>query len=243
MKIVCATAKEQAYAIAAEEFKKYFNIVTGETAEISVEDDGVSDLAIIGTAAVNGVLAAKELDDEIQKLPVRTGTDDHAIKLRTLGARKILLLQGGNARSTLYAVYAYFETIGCAWFWDGDVVPKKNVDELLKIEVDAYFKERFIYRGIRYFAHRGCKRFQAEMWDFNDWKKEIDYLVKRKINLFMLRIGQDDLFQRTFPSAVKYPTKRTMSDLCYQNEAWTEDMTTGDCFGRLNTGGNSVKKF
>ena len=44
-------------------------------------------------------------------------------------------------------------------------------------------------------------------------KKEIDYLIKRKQNLFMLRIGQDDLFQRAFPDSVPYPTEETMDKL------------------------------
>ena len=37
------------------------------------------------------------------------------------------------------------------------------------------------------------------------WKKEIDWILKRRLNVFMLRIGQDDLFQRTFPDACAYP--------------------------------------
>ena len=66
-------------------------------------------------------------------------------------------------------------------------------------------KPRFEYRGLRYFAHRGLHRFQAEHWDLEDWKREIDWLVKKRFNLFMLRTGIDDLFQRAFPGEVPYP--------------------------------------
>jgi hypothetical protein len=59
---------------------------------------------------------------------------------------------------------------------------------------------------LRYFAHRSLHRFQAEHWDFEDWKKEIDWILKKRLNLFMLRIGMDDLFQKAFPELVTYPS-------------------------------------
>ena len=32
-------------------------------------------------------------------------------------------------------------------------------------------------------------------------------MVKKRLNLFMLRIGMDDLFQKAFPDVVEYPKK------------------------------------
>ena len=57
----------------------------------------------------------------------------------------------------------------------------------------------------RNFAHRGLHRFQAEHWGIEDWQREIDWLLKKRLNMFMLRIGQDDLFQKAFPEVVSYP--------------------------------------
>ena len=37
-----------------------------------------------------------------------------------------LVFSGANARSCLYAVYAFFESLGCAWFWDGDRLPPRR---------------------------------------------------------------------------------------------------------------------
>ena len=71
--------------------------------------------------------------------------------------------------------------------------------------MNVHEEAHFEYRGIRYFAHRGLTRFQAEHWGLDDWKKEIDWCLKRRLNVFMLRIGQDDLFQRAFPGIVAYP--------------------------------------
>lgn len=93
---------------------------------------------------------------------------------------------------------------GCHYFWDGDVIPQ--ADSIPLDGWDIHEAPRFEYRAIRYFAHRGLHRFQAEHWSLEDWQKEIDWLLKRRLNLFMLRIGTDDLFQRAFPDIVPYPS-------------------------------------
>lgn len=115
-----------------------------------------------------------------------------------------LVFSGANARSCLYAVYAFFESLGCAWFWDGDRLPPKRARDVSGVALDS--RARFAYRGLRYFAHRSLHRFQAEHWDFDDWRRELDWVAKRRLNLVMLRIGIDDLFARAFPEAVPYPT-------------------------------------
>ena len=209
--------KEKAYSIAGTEFVKYYEEMTGYRPKLSTDDDGVSNLVLIGAPAVNEFVAEKTLKNEIPSLNVRAGTDEFAVKTCLLGTRKIVLLQGGLGRSTLYAVYAYFEKLGCGWFWDGDVVPQKEKSAVEETQICLQEKPRFSYRGLRYFAHRGCKRFQAEMWDMDAWQKEIDYLLKRRLNMFMLRIGQDDLFQRAFPDCVAYPNQETMDELRLQN--------------------------
>ena len=113
-------------------------------------------------------------------------------------------ITGSNLRSVWYGLYDLLERRGgCHWFWDGDVVPKKESIDLS--DLDVYEEAHFEYRGIRYFAHRGLTRFQAEHWGPEDWKREIDWLLKRRLNTFMLRIGQDDLFQRVFPETCPYP--------------------------------------
>lgn len=123
---------------------------------------------------------------------------------RVQAADGALVFAGANARSCLYAVYDFFARQGCAWFWDGDRLPPKRTVDVTGVAFAA--RARFAYRGLRYFAHRSLHRFQAEHWDFDDWKRELDWVAKRRLNLFMLRIGIDDLFARAFPEAVPYPT-------------------------------------
>lgn len=111
---------------------------------------------------------------------------------------------GSNGRSVIYAVYDFLERRGgCRWFWDGDIVPKKDAIDCAGL--DVFERSQFEYRAIRYFAHRGLHRFQAEHWNLDDWKRELDWCLKRRLNCFMPRIGQDDLFQRAFPDIVPYP--------------------------------------
>ena len=163
-------------AVAQAEFEKYYLAVTGKAAP----QDAV-------TFAIDPAMS-------------KTGKDAYSI----VSCGKGVKITGSNVRSVLYGVYDLLEKrAGCHWFWDGDIVPKRETINLsgLDIHEEAHFE----YRGLRYFAHRGLTRFQAEHWGFEDWKKEIDWMLKRRLNVFMLRIGQDDLFQRTFPDICGYP--------------------------------------
>ena len=133
-----------------------------------------------------------------------TGNDAYSIRTTPQG----VAVTGSNLRSVYYGVYDLLERRGgCHWFWDGDVVPKR--DSLDFSNLDVREEARFAYRAIRYFAHRGLTRFQAEHWGPEDWKREIDWCLKRRLNVFMLRIGQDDLFQRAFPETCAYPDPAT----------------------------------
>jgi len=134
----------------------------------------------------------------------KSGRDAYTIKSGLQASQPEVIITGSNLRSAWYGLYDLLERRGgCRWFWDGDVVPKRESIDLsgLDIHEEAHFE----YRAIRYFAHRGLTRFQAEHWGPEDWKREIDWILKKRLNTFMLRIGQDDLFQRAFPDVCKYP--------------------------------------
>ena len=152
-------------------------------------------LQITGRDAPNGAVLFA-IDPKVSK----SGKDAYEIVSHGATAK----VTGSNLRSVWYGLYDLLERRGgCHWFWDGDVVPKKESIDLSGLDVreEAHFE----WRGIRYFAHRGLTRFQAEHWGFDDWKREIDWCLKRRLNVFMLRIGQDDLFQRAYPDIVPYP--------------------------------------
>ncbi len=222
------TANTGAYQAAADAFCKMFRSVTGRDILVSDKDDGQSDLFLLGTDAVNDVAAREILEGHIGSLDLRYGTDDYRLLSFDLDGRRAVLLAGGRPRSTLYAVYDYFERYaGCHYFWDGDIIP--HLDDLPMEGIDVKESPRFEYRGLRYFAHRGLKRFQAEHWSFEDWKKELDWMAKKRLNFFMLRIGMDDVWQRAFPEDVPYPEE-------YENINYPADFYNAD--GKLTPGYN-----
>ena len=205
--IYCPAASAPAYQAAAEAFQSLWQAVTGELLPLVSTDNGRSDLILIGSDAVNDAVMHEVLELRLRALPLRYGTDDYVLQSHTLpGDRRALILAGGRGRSTLYAVYHYFEAFaGCRYFWDGDIIPHKDSLPLEGIYVAE--SPRFAFRGLRYFAHRGLHRYQAEHWSLSDWKRELDWMVKRRLNFFMLRIGMDDLWQRAFPEEVPYPAE------------------------------------
>ncbi len=201
---------EKAYQIAAETFVDCWEKITGQKPRlltyISPYDTRLpdGDLVLIGSDAVHPVVHDLIRRGVVASLGIRDGTDDYRMLSVPDKERTLLILAGGSGRATIYAVYEFFRRqAGAEYFWDGDILPQHAVIPVQGI--DVLEKPRFEYRGLRYFAHRGLHRFQAEHWDLEDWKKEIDWLLKKRFNLFMLRTGIDDLFQRAFPGKVEYP--------------------------------------
>ena len=190
--------------IAAGEFVSLWRQVTGETPEIVTEDDPASDLVVLGSDAYNAFAHAQIVAKTIPQFRIATGTDAYHLLSAESGSRRMLFIAGGRPRALLYGVYRFFELrADCRYFWDGDLVPKRDAIDIAGLDLAE--APRFRYRGLRYFAHRSLTRFQAEHWDFPEWKREIDWILKKRLNLFMLRIGIDDLFQKAFPDIVPYP--------------------------------------
>ena len=192
------------FPIAAAEFNSFYHRITGKKIISIRQDDFKSDLIVLGSDAENPLVHQWVIDGITPDLEIRTGTDDYIIRSVRTGKRNCLLLAGGRPRALLYAVYHFFEErCGCSYFWDGDLIPSAVRLDLTGLDIRE--TPRFQYRGLRYFAHRGLNRFQAEHWNFEQWKQEIDWVIKKRLNLFMLRIGLDDLFQKAFPEQVPYP--------------------------------------
>lgn len=203
-KILAPASAPPAYGVAAREFQKYYAGVTGTRLPIVAEADTNADLVVIGSDAVSRFGRAAVEQGIVPPLDVGAGTDDYRIRSAAKDGRKYLFLAGGCGRSTLYAVYDFFERqAGCRYFWDGDIVPKRAAVAMEGLDVRE--SPRFDYRGLRYFAHRSLDRFQAEHWGPEQWDREIDWILKKRLNLFMLRIGMDDVWQKAFPETVPYP--------------------------------------
>ena len=201
---------EDAFAIPRAEFAKYYTAVTGKPVPESmvrfvldpkVSKTGKDAYSIMSERRVKDN-APYQGGDGREYPPSEASAENDS--MRCACPQAVVTITGSNIRSVMYGVYDLLERrAGCRWFWDGDIVPKKGAIDLSGL--DVHEESRFEYRGLRYFAHRGLTRFQAEHWGFDDWKKEIDWCIKSRLNLFMLRVGQDDLFQKAFPDVCPYP--------------------------------------
>jgi hypothetical protein len=210
LQVITPPRGERAYQIAGEVFADYWRKLTGGPAAVITSSSPFArplpagDLVLIGSDAVHPAVRDLLRRGVVSSLGFRYGGDGYRILSVPDQGRTLLVVAGASGRSTLYAVYDFFRRrAGVEYFWDGDVIPQPKAISLAGM--DILEEPRFDYRGLRYFAHRGLHRFQAEHWDLEDWKREIDWLVKKRFNLFMLRIGIDDLFQRAFPGQVAYP--------------------------------------
>lgn len=210
--LVYPSRGHRAYRIAAEEFCRLACQVAARKVSIRTDEEvspqeikEFSELVLLGNDGVNHLTTQIYMEGKLDDVDIRCASDDYGIKSLRSGECDILVLTGGRPRAVLYAVYRYFEVFcGCRWFWDGDRIGKGT---LPLTDIHLVESPRFEYRGIRYFAHRSLHRFQAEHWSFEEWKTEIHWLLKKRLNLFMLRIGLDDLFQKAFPEIVPYPDR------------------------------------
>lgn len=205
MKILIPNS-QKIFQIAADTFAAYWEKITGTKPPVISEPDADDDMVVLGSDAENAFVRTLIEKGSLPPHGIRIGSDEYRILSQKENGRDLLILMGGSKRAILYAVYDYFERIGgCAYFWDGDRIPKAETLPLSGLDIQE--APHFQYRGLRYFAHRSLTRFQAEHWDLPDWQKELDWCLKKRFDFFMLRIGIDDLFQRAFPEIVPYPDR------------------------------------
>lgn len=208
--VVRPAVAHSAYGIAADTFAELAERVLGAEITALTDDEylakgakGSELVVLVGNDAVNSVVADLYLSMRLEPFGIRYCTDDYLLRTVEIDGTKYLIFAGGRPRSAIYAVYRYFELFcDCRWFWDGD---RLTGTELKTEGIDLVESPRFDYRGLRYFAHRSLHRFQAEHWSLEDWQREIDWILKKRLNMFMLRIGMDDVWQKAFPELVPYP--------------------------------------
>lgn len=196
--------REGVFLIAAREFAEIFRKVTGIALALTDKNEDAEDLIVLGGDQDSRFAHERILDGTIPRFRIRVGTDDYELLSGCKGTQSLLFIAGGSKRALLYGVYRFFELAAeCRYFWDGDIIPRRPSIRITGWNV--YESPRFEYRGLRYFAHRGLHRFQALHWTLEEWKHEIDFLLKKRFNVFMLRMGLEDLFQKAFPEALPYP--------------------------------------
>ena len=196
--------KNPTHKIASGEFNRIYQAVTGKSLPVISEDDEKSDLIVLGSDNDNLFVHFLVMHNGIRIPKAKVMSDEYEFIYCEKNGRKIQILAGGRPRSLLYAVYRFFEiTAGCRYFWDKDIIPENSNLQLFGLK--KYEKPRFKYRGMAYCPHRSLKRFQPEQWEYEDWVKEIDYVLKKRFNTFWMRLGIEDIFMKAFPGIVEDP--------------------------------------
>ena len=178
---------------AAEEFAKYVNLMTGERVRV-INDEallpGGEKIVLLGNSTINKM--TKKLEDkQLLNLSQLLPSDEEGFVIKSIksGGKEYLLLAGTRNIGTLYAVYDYLERFcQVGFFRDGDYVPKKEKIPFSNIEVVT--QPRFKYRSASFSgAYRAFAKFEPTFWDLGEWKRQFDWMAKRKLNL-----GGVDLF-------------------------------------------------
>ena len=177
---------------AAEELAKYARLITGENLKVikenSIELQEQREIILVGENKITEGL----LNDNFPREEL--GRDGFIVKTIASGETCYLIFLGGSDIGTLYAVYHYLENIcHVGFFEDGEHIPKldsipaKNLDIVEK----PYFPNREAIQGCAY-------GYSAAYWKVEDWKREIDWLVKKKFNLIQFTIGQEPVWEKVY---------------------------------------------
>jgi len=167
---------------AAEELVKYIKEMSGVSLKIvrgiSPKDNNI---ILIGRGETNP--AIKELCDKgiIRLSSGYPGLDGFIIKSLNDQNKNYLILGGSRDRGTLYAVYHFLENFcKVGFFWDGERIAEIKTIRLNGINLAE--RPRF---AIRQYLQGGPFSYTTNYWDWKDWKKELDWMAKKKINCIM----------------------------------------------------------
>jgi len=120
-----------------------------------------------------------------------------------------MALAGREPRATLYAVYDFLDvSLGCGFFCDGDNVPRRPDVEALAVSLvsNPVFGERTYWLPLSVY---GPKRFQAALWNLEDWKRFLRWVVKKRYNSVAIAFNGSTrawgvAFDKAFPEAAKH---------------------------------------
>lgn len=175
---------------AAAELAKYVKQMSG--ADLAVNRGAT---VAAGQNAI--VIGLQEKHPEIRRLLDAGGisggafkeADGDAFLVKTSRDGKRLVLSSRMDRGVLYAVYHLLEKhFGVGFFWEGDRAPARK--SLALGRVDEREVSRF---RIRQYPQECTYAYTCRLWTLPDWEKEIDWMLKRKLNTLLISadLGQN----------------------------------------------------
>ncbi len=167
---------------AAEELQVYVERMSGATLPLLTEGEVAENdrpVVLIGRAD-SCVLLQQMIERGLLHLsPDTPGEDGFIIRTVNERGRDWLVLGGSNERGALYAVYHFLEhVLKCGFFEDGERIPKAQ--EITVEDLDIREKPFFRYRS---YMSPCAQHYSASYWSLDDWKYEIDWMAKKKLNM------------------------------------------------------------
>ena len=127
----------------------------------------------------------------------KPGLDGFVIKTLDHHHKNILALASAEPRGCLYAVYHLLENYANVGFFPvgGENIPKEPNLSLGPIDLSQrpQFPDREYFQGCAY-------SYSAQFWGVEDWKREIDWMAKKKLNLLHLTLGAEEPMKRALES-------------------------------------------
>lgn len=158
--IIIPDQSDQVIQFAASELKNYLNKITGQELQIVKTSDQKD-----ATKAIQFIL---ESNDSVK-------WDGYQIKTSPQG----ILLESGEPRGLLYAVYTILEQSGCSFFYPGEkeeVVPQNSN---LSFKMDT-----MVYHPL--LEHRGLAPYGLQASSVGLGKDFIDWMAKNRLNYILV---------------------------------------------------------
>ena len=224
--IVYGSQAKWANRYAAGELAKYLSSLTCKNIKIVKDSDlkmgGGKNLILIGNSKANKITRSLEDRGVFNLSKILPEGDGFIIKTVKDGKRNYLILAGKNDIGTLYSVYGYLKTFcEIGFFQDGDYIPYQPKIPFGGINVVSI--PRFDDRMHNLFGHWGMKKYQAQFWNFEDFRKLLDWMTKNRLNMLFFNMDvlenlSGTLFEEAFPEAG--PRSREKHLECEYPKSW-----------------------
>ena len=169
-----------------EELTHYLTEVTGTAPEVGEGARGEVVSFLVGGPETNACVAQLTEAGRLS-LDAVSGEENDSYIVRSVvwDDSDYVVLAGNNDRSTLYAVYHYLERlVHVGFFFDGEHIPSKAVNELPVTHIDIVERSRVLHRsclhGMR--CVPGLKWRVSTYWNMQDWQRFLRYLLKKRWN-------------------------------------------------------------
>ena len=179
--IVLGAQPSEPYQFAAGELARYLKALSGAGIQVIAASQAAGRPSQEAMLVVGGPEVNELAKDAAATFHIRFGDlkpEGFFIKSGRLGNRRVLLIAGNDAISTMYAVYELIERLGVTFRLTGDIIPKPD-DHLVIPQLDIRMEPAMSRRG---FLAPVAGYENITMFSYDDYAKLIDQMAKMKCN-------------------------------------------------------------